>query len=135
MLALFLPLRQISIDDYRDRGNESKWNSDMMLASQLGLVEEKDADHFTILKHLKSDPPTLSKRQKEVITEMYECFGDSVFSTEMVIATLEYSDSHASAYLHKFTLLRILDRHKEDVDKYHFLVNPEEHPQLFTSAA
>lgn len=135
MLALFLPLKQISIDDYRDRGNESKWNSDMMLASQLGLVEEKDADHFTILKHLKSDPPTLSKRQKEVITEMYECFGDSVFSTEMVIATLEYSDSHASAYLHKFTLLRLLDRHKEDVDKYHFLVNPEEHPQLFTSAA
>ena len=135
MLALFLPFKKITIDDYRERGNESKWSADMMLASQLGLVEQKKPDQFTILKHLKTDLPTLSKKQKEVATEMYECFGDSIFSTEMVVATLEYSDSHASAYLHKFTLLRILDCKKEDGNKYQFLVNPEEHPQLFTNAA
>lgn len=135
MLALFLPQKQITYDDYRNRGYESKWAADMILASQLGLVEKKDMDQFTILKHLKTDLPALSKRQKEVVTEMYTCFGDSIFSAEMVVATLEYSDSHAHAYLHKFTLLRILDCKNEDGTKYQFLVNPEEHPQLFANAA
>lgn len=135
MLALSLPLKRITLDDYCERGNESKWVSDMILATQLGLVEQKRADQFTILKHLNTDLPILSKKQKEVATEMYECFGNEIFSAEMVVATLDYSDSHATAYLHKFTLLRILDRKKEDGNKYQFLVNPEEHPQLFTNVA
>ena len=54
---------------------------------------------------------------------MYETFGDETFSLEMVVATLDYSSSTASAYLHQFTLLRILDCRKEDVNLYQFLVN------------
>ena len=77
----------------------------------------------------------LSKGQKRFITEMYETFGDDVFSTEMVIATLDYSGAHVSAYLHQFTLLRILDCRKEDVYRYQFLINPEEHPEYFEPAA
>lgn len=72
---------------------------------------------------------------KRFITEMYETFGDDVFSTEMVIATLDYSGAHVSAYLHQFTLLRILDCRKEDVYRYQFLINPEEHPEYFEPAA
>ena len=102
---------------------------------ELTLYKRQDATHYFEFKGFELDDCAELLPAKPVPKRRMECFGDSVFSTEMVIATLEYSDSHASAYLHKFTLLRILDRHKEDVDKYHFLVNPEEHPQLFTSAA
>ena len=107
----------------------------MILASQLGLVEKNSIEQYIILKQIKSDSPTLNKKQKEIITDLYECFGDGFFSAEMVIATLDYTNSSATSYLHRFTLLRILGCEKDDVNKYHFLVNPEEHPQLFTDAA
>ena len=131
MLALFLPQEHISIDDYRDHGDEAKWVSDMALASQLGLVEKTKTGHYAILKHLKGDSLTLSKKQKAVMSDLYECFGDSIFSTEMVMATLDYSSSNASAYLHRFTRLRILDRRKDNEEKYQFIVTPDKHPELF----
>ena len=135
MLALLLPKGYISIEDYAIRDDEPKWSRDMILASQLGLVEKNSFEQYIILKQIKSDSPTLNKKQKEIITDLYECFGDGFFSTEMVIATLDYTNSSATSYLHRFTLLRILGCEKDDVNKYHFLVNPEEHPQLFTDAA
>jgi hypothetical protein len=52
-----------------------------------------------------------------------------------VVATLDYSSSTASAYLHQFTLLKILDCRKEDVNMYQFLVNPTEHPEIFEETA
>ena len=66
---------------------------------------------------------------------MYDSFGEDAFSLEMVVATLDYSSSTASAYLHQFTLLRILDCRKEDVNMYQFLVNPKEHPEVFEDVA
>lgn len=126
---------EITVDDYAAIGESSKWFGDMQLASQLGLVEKTSPQRYAILRHLKTGALSLSKGQKRFITEMYETFGDDVFSTEMVIATLDYSGAHVSAYLHQFTLLRILDCRKEDVYRYQFLINPEEHPEYFESAA
>lgn len=126
---------EITVDDYAAIGESSKWFGDMQLASQLGLVEKTSPQRYVILRHLKTGALSLSKGQKRFITEMYETFGDDVFSTEMVIATLDYSGAHVSAYLHQFTLLRILDCRKEDVYRYQFLINPEEHPEYFESAA
>ena len=126
---------EITVDDYAAIGESSKWFGDMQLASQLGLVEKTSPQRYVILRHLKTGALSLSKGQKRFITEMYETFGDDVFSTEMVIATLDYSGAHVSAYLHQFTLLRILDCRKEDVYRYQFLINPEEHPEYFEPAA
>lgn len=126
---------EITIDDYSAIGESTKWLVDMQLAAQLGLVEKISSQRYAILRELKSGPPSLSKGQRKFITEMYESFGDAVFSTEMVIATLDYSGAHISAYLHQFTLLRILDCRKEDVYRYQFLINPEEHPECFDLAA
>ena len=126
---------EITVDDYAAIGESSKWFGDMQLASQLGLVEKTSPQRYVILRHLKTGALSLSKGQKRFITEMYESFGDDVFSTEMVIATLDYSGAHVSAYLHQFTLLRILDCRKEDVYRYQFLINPEEHPEYFEPAA
>ncbi len=131
VLALFLPKGQISYDDYRKYGTKYKWNNDMELAMRLGLVETHDQKQYTIVKHLISDPPSLNNHQKEVVTKMYNCFGDERFSTEMVIATLDYSGTSASACLRQLTMLRILDYNKEDENQYRFLVNPLENPQLF----
>ena len=77
----------------------------------------------------------LDTGQKKRARLMYETFGEETFSLEMVVATLDYSSSTASAYLHQFTLLRILDCRKEDVNLYQFLVNPREHPEIFEEAA
>ena len=126
---------EVTVDDYAAIGESSKWFGDMQLASQLGLVEKTSPQRYAILRHLKTGALSLSKGQKRFITEMYETFGDDVFSTEMVIATLDYSGAHVSAYLHQFTLLRILDCRKEDVYRYQFLINPEEHPEYFEPAA
>ena len=126
---------EITVDDYAAIGESSKWFGDMQLASQLGLVEKTSPQRYVILRHLKTGALSLSKGQKRFITEMYETFGDDVFSTEMVIATLDYSGAHVSAYLHQFTLLRILDCRKEDVYRYQFLIKPEEHPEYFEPAA
>ena len=126
---------EITVDDYAAIGESSKWFGDMQLASQLGLVEKTSPQRYVILRHLKTGALSLSKGQKRFITEMYESFGDDVFSTEMVIATLDYSGAHVSAYLHQFTLLKILDCRKEDVYRYQFLINPEEHPEYFEPAA
>ena len=126
---------EITVDDYAAIGESSKWFGDMQLASQLGLVEKTSPQRYAILRHLKTGALSLSKGQKRFITEMYETFGDDVFSTEMVIATLDYSGAHVSAYLHQFTLLRILDCRKEDLYRYQFLINPEEHPEYFEPAA
>lgn len=126
---------EVTVDDYAAIGESSKWFGDMQLASQLGLVEKTFPQRYAILRHLKTGALSLSKGQKRFITEMYETFGDDVFSTEMVIATLDYSGAHVSAYLHQFTLLKILDCRKEDVYRYQFLINPEEHPEYFEPAA
>lgn len=126
---------EVTVDDYAAIGESSKWFGDMQLASQLGLVEKTSPQRYVILRHLKTGALSLSKGQKRFITEMYETFGDDVFSTEMVIATLDYSGAHVSAYLHQFTLLKILDCRKEDVYRYQFLINPEEHPEYFEPAA
>lgn len=125
---------EITVDDYAAIGESTKWFSDMQFATQLGLVEKASPQRYAILQHLKTGA-LLSKGQKRFITEMYESFGDDVFSTEMVIATLDYSGAHVSAYLHQFTLLKILDCRKEDVYRYQFLINPEEHPEYFEPAA
>ena len=71
----------------------------------------------------------------EFARTMYENFGDDVFSSEMVVATLDYSGTHIKAWLHQFTLLRILDCRKEDVFRYQFLINPEENPEYFDIVA
>ena len=77
----------------------------------------------------------LDSGQKRRAKLMYESFGEEAFSLEMVVATLDYSSSTASAYLHQFTLLRILDCRKEDVNLYQFRVNPKEHPEVFEDVA
>ena len=135
MLLECMARGEVTVDDYAAIGESSKWFGDMQLASQLGLVEKTSPQRYAILRHLKTGALSLSKGQKRFITEMYETFGDDVFSTEMVIATLDYSGAHVSAYLHQFTLLKILDCRKEDVYRYQFLINPEEHPEYFEPAA
>ena len=126
---------EVTVDDYAALGESSKWAVDMQFATQLGLVEKISPQRYAILRELRDGPPPLSKGQRKFITEMYENFGGETFSVEMVVATLDYSDAHISAYLHQFTLLRILDCEKDGVNRYQFLITPEEYPECFDLAA
>jgi len=76
--------------------------------------------------------------QKNLVTKFFRLFGTEEFSKEMVVATLDYSKPHASAILHQFTLIRILEKKPEKQDGspvYQLLVNPDDHPECFNGAA
>ena len=135
MLRYCQPSGEITIEAYMSCNEESKWAYDMAFATQLGLVKRIDARRFVLLRDLNTDPAVLTSGQRKVLTEIYDSFGSSDFSSEMVIATLDYSGSLVCAYLHQFTLLKILDCRKEGVFRYRFLINPEDHPGYFVDAA
>lgn len=120
--------------DYEKWGfTQSMWLSDTKLAKQLGLVRKLSPGAYAMNKRLK---PELLPQQKKTVSAIYETFGDQEFSSEMFIATLNYSVSYTYASLHKLTLLRILDqRSTEGGSQYQLLVNPEDHPECFEPAA
>ena len=130
-----LPVGCITALDYQQAGDGSRWAEDMKLAEQMGFVRRIARDRYIILRDARPCFDRLDSNQKKRARLMYDSFGEQTFSLDMVVATLDYSSSTASAYLHQFTLLRILDCHKEDVNIYQFLVNPREHPEVFEVAA
>ena len=101
----------------------------------MGFVRRITKERYVILRDARPCFDRLDSSQKKRARLMYDSFGEETFSLDMVVATLDYSSSTASAYLHQFTLLRILDCRKEDVNVYQFLVNPKEHPEVFEGAA
>ena len=123
----------VSHDDYIERGWESRWVSDMRLAEQIGLVAKVSPKEYAICENPEADYQLLLPAQKAFASAVYKEFGDEVFSLEMVVATLDDSSSHVSAVLHQFTLLQILTCRKDDVNRYQFLVTPEQHPECFAA--
>ena len=80
--------------------------------------------------------PELRPTQKKTLTAIYEAFGCDEFSSDMFIATLNYSVSYTYASLHKLTLLRLLDQNiDENGNRYRLVVTPEEKPECFEPAA
>ena len=57
----------------------------------------------------------------------------------MIVATLDYPDTHTSATLHTFALMGILDCDRgkayNEQFSYQFRVTPQEHPECFDRAA
>ena len=130
-----LPRGFITAEDYEQAGDGSRWQDDMKLAEQMGFVRRLSRERCIIMRSAQPCFERLDSGQKRRARLMYDSFGEGTFSLDMVVATLDYSSSTASAYLHQFTLLRILDCRKEDVNIYQFLVNPKEHPEVFEDAA
>ena len=134
---LFEKLDEGSVDivDYRNRNEESKWQYDMKLCQQLGLVTRITAERYEINETLRRSYERLDQSQKSMATRLYETFGHESFTSEMIVATLDYSSTHTHATLHTFTLMGILDCTQGDAFTYRFLVTPEEHPECFAPAA
>ena len=120
--------------DYDEWGyTENMWLADTKLAKQLGLVTKRTPECYSLNTELN---PELLPNQKKTISAIYEAFGYDEFSSEMFVATLNYSISYTYASLHKLTLLRILDQNiDEDGSRYRLMVNPEDHPECFETAA
>jgi len=103
-------------------------------SAQIGSALIKIALPLSLIN--KKLRPELEPKQKKTVSAIYETFGDQEFSSEMFLATLNYSPSYTYASLHKLTLLRILgQRSTEDGNQYQLLVNPEDHPECFEPAA
>lgn len=112
---------------------ENMWSIDTELAVQLGLISKESPDCYSLNKELR---PELRPTQKKTLTAIYEAFGCDEFSSDMFIATLNYSVSYTYASLHKLTLLRLLDQNiDENGNRYRLVVNPEENPECFAPAA
>lgn len=78
----------------------------------------------------------LKPHEKKTIAAIYDAFGDQSFSTEMFIATVNYSAAYCYASLKNLTMLRILERTStEDGSRYQLLINPEEYPECFELTA
>ena len=121
--------------DYDKFGKPERWSYDMGLAARMGLVEKESNQVYRILQELRPGPGELLPAQKEMATALYHNFGNEFFSSEMVIATLDYSSAHVCASLHQFTLLKILQCNKENNNTYQFIVNPKENPECFADVA
>lgn len=120
--------------DYDDWGyTENMWSIDTELAVLLGLISKESSDCYSLNKELC---PELRPTQKKTLTAIYEAFGCDKFSSDMFIATLNYSVSYTYASLHKLTLLRLLDQNiDENGNRYRLVVTPEENPECFDPAA
>ncbi len=109
------------------------WSIDTELAVLLGLISKESPDCYSMNKELC---PELRPTQKKTLTAIYEAFGCDEFSSDMFIATLNYSVSYTYASLHKLTLLRLLDQNiDENGNRYRLAVTPEENPECFDPAA
>ena len=139
MLKNKLDAGRVCLEDYRLMGEDSKWASDMKFAVLLGLVSKKTPKEYTINRKLQSGFSHMDSWQRSFSSAVYEQFGQGSFTTDMIVATLDYPDTHTSATLHTFTLMGILDCDKGgmrgDHFSYQFRVTPEEHPECFDRAA
>ena len=127
----------ISKDDYSEHGySSSVWFKDMELAMVLGLVFVGKRGFRTMNKTLESRRSYMQPNLKKAVTEIYEAFGDQIFTSEMFIATVKYSETHSYASLRKLALMSVVDLQKtEGGNQYHLLVNPEDNPECFDAAA
>ncbi|MCR4615721.1 MAG: Fic family protein [Clostridiales bacterium] len=133
-LRLSLSKGTLLRNDYDAWGfTDNMWQTDTKLAKQLGLISKQPEGGYILNRTLK---PVLLPHQKKTVTAIYDAFGDREFSSEMFIATLNYSASYTYASLHKLMLLQIVDQEGVGEDRqYRLLVNPEDHPECFESAA
>ena len=125
--------------DYLAMGATNKWAADMKLCEILGIVSRETPDKYVINSELKPRYKQLEKWQKCMASAMYDSFGQERFTSEMILANLDYSEGSTSATLHTFTLMGILDCEEggtnSEYNSYQFLVTPEECPDCFDIAA
>ena len=137
MLKSCLKKGYITKQDYIRNGSETTWAADMSFASQLGLTKAVSNTEYTILHNLDEYSKPLLESQKNALKALYDIFGEDVFSSEMVIAQLDYSSAQASGILHQFTWMKILGCKKGNNNRmsYQFIVNPTDNPEYFDSVA
>lgn len=129
-----LARKLITWDVYHENGMEMFWSRDMKLAYQMGITDRISTGAYRIRSRLSREGTVLNATQKDRLMKMYEHFGKSEFSKEMLIATLDYSRPIVSASLHEFTLLRILEYDESGSKNYRFRVSPEQNPEYFDTA-
>ena len=127
----------VTEEDYIAAGEKKSYRGDMTFAKQLGLVECIDERTYRINTTLTPSLNSIEETTKNDLAAMYKIFGDGIFSSDMVVAELEYSSSHVTATLHKLTWLKILHCEIGSDRKYNyqFLITPEDHPECFGTAA
>lgn len=129
----------IERSDFKEIGALSKWPKDMRLCVMLGLVTKVNEDCYSINKELKPRHEEMDNWQKSMASAMYNSFGQKRFTSEMIVAALDYSESTTSATLHTFTLMGILDCEKgngsREMSTFQFLITPQEHPEYFEAVA
>lgn len=131
-----LPKGFVTVVDYIQMGEKTKWSADMKFAVLLGIVKQIDKNTYRILPQLTNARSSLVHTQKSTLSALYDIFGDDMFSVEMAVAKLDYSSAHLSGMLHQFTWLKLIDSQMNDDNtlSYHLKVNPKDDPECFLVA-
>ena len=124
---------------------QKQWATDIALALSLGLVRKTTTGGVYVLNLMLQKPGwadhqpdvKLKPGLKKTVTEIYAAFGDQSFTSEMFIATLNYSQSHTYASLRDLRRLRIVEQRTiaPGCSQYQLLVNPEDNPECFDIVA
>ena len=78
----------------------------------------------------------LKPHEKKTIATIYEAFGDQLFSSEMFIATVNYSPAYCYVSMKNLITLHIPERkNTEDGSGCRMVINPEEYPECFEMTA
>lgn len=134
VMRMSLRKGKLTREDYKEWGYSDRlWHYDTDLAFHLGLIRKESSSVYLLNAELQ---PKLRRAHKKTITAIYEAFGFERFSSEMFIATLNYSSSYTYTALHKLTLLKILDQKiNKEGNHYRLIISPEDHPECFDLAA
>ena len=95
-----LPTGYITALEYQQAGDGARWSEDMKLAEQMGFVRRITKERYVIMRDARPCFDRLDSSQKKRARLMYDSFGEQTFSLDMVVATLDYSSSTASASRH-----------------------------------
>ncbi len=125
----------VDFSDYRKMNETGRWKRDMKFCTMTGLVSKETDERYLINPELQPSYDLMANWQKCMATELYDAFGRESFTSEMIMANLDYSQTMTSATLHTFTLIGILDCTEGANNSYQFLVTPDERPECFGEVA
>ena len=86
MLEKCLQKGIVTEEDYFAAGERKSYRTDMVFATQLGLVERKDESTYRINTKLTPSLNSIEETTKNDLAAMYKIFGDGIFSSDMVVA-------------------------------------------------
>ncbi len=123
---------------YIDHIKARKMLYNLLTAGYIKQYQRLVADHHFYVTYTYNTDEKLSSspdQHQAFARAAYETFGNSEFSREMIIASVDYNENSLGAVLHDLTAMKILSCREDEETRYQyrFLVNPKDNPEYFAT--